>query len=67
MEKYRKYWTTFLTILVGVTTSFSQYSIQGKFIDSENKYSNIVLEYVPSFRGLNSAHIENIILSLIHI
>ena len=61
MEKHRKYWTTFLTILVGFTTSFSQYSIQGKFIDSENKYSNIVLEYVPSFRDLNSTHMDNII------
>jgi len=61
MEINKKNWVTFGLFFFSITTIFCQYSISGKLIDTENKYSRIVLEYVPSINELNSTYAKNII------
>ena len=63
MRIYQNFGALVLFLLLGPTLLFSQYSVEGTLMDSKNKYSKIVLEYVPiiSSSDLNSCHAENIL------
>lgn len=61
MELSYKIWPLFLMLLLNACTLFGQYSIQGQLQDSERKYERIILEYIPSFKGLSSAQMKNVL------
>jgi len=50
-----------LLMLFSTSIASGQYEIKGTFIDSEKKYVKIILEYIPSIRGLSSSNINNIV------
>lgn len=55
--------TRLLAIIICLSPGllWSQYSISGQLVDSEQKYKYITLELVPSVNGLTSANINNIV------
>lgn len=61
MKSCLNIWFTSLLLIATSVQALSQYTIKGQLIDSESKYSFIVLEYLPSIYGLNSTVMDNFV------